>query len=62
MWPFKQKVKVEYVPAQPRYQALGTIDGQLYFINAERGRIFRISRNHFDDMHTITEVVQIVDR
>jgi hypothetical protein len=59
---FKREVEVRYVPSQPRYQALGYVEGHLYFINGDTGRVFKISRDRTTDYEVITNVLTIHDR
>lgn len=58
---FKRKVKIEYVPSQPRYQALGNMEGCLYFINSDSGNVFVISKNFSDGMPGISKLMTLRD-
>ena len=42
---FKRKVEIQYIPSQPAYQALGYIEGRIYFISSYSGKVYRISRD-----------------
>lgn len=53
---FKRRVDVRYVPIEPRFQTLGNIEGNLYFMNSITGKVFRISRDRVSEYETVSHV------
>jgi hypothetical protein len=58
---FKRKVEIRYVPSQPAYQALGYMEGNIYFVSSYSGKVYRISRDRLGEHDTVSQVFTIMD-
>lgn len=56
---FKRQVEVRYVPSSPRYQALGSMEGELYFVDSDRGSIYSLKMDHNTLNYTLQHVCTV---
>lgn len=58
---FKRKVEIRYIPSQPAYQALGYMEGNIYFISSFSGKVYRINRDRTMEHEVVSQVFTIQD-
>ena len=56
---FKRKVEVRYVNAPPTFQPLGYMEGRIYFVNANSGKIYMLTRDRLNEHEVLQHVCTI---